>query len=259
MKHGYWIPISKGFKKALPHDREYTELEAAYSLQLDCDCENTVTVAGYSDLWRWSRKRVYRFLERMNIKIMYPENTTKKRNQRGFLGVHKAPHKRDIKGTYKEHIRLIENNNLEEERDIKGAKEGHKRDIKGSTTIEPKEPKILKPTKKDTVPPCPQKEIINLYHEILPSLPMIEVWPKDSEKQLRMRWREDPKRQFLENWGDFFLYVKKSEFLMGANDRAWTADLFWLVGPKNFAKVLSGKYHRNQKENLAPYEEFING
>lgn len=148
MKHGYWIPISKGFKKALPHDREYTELEAAYSLQLDNDCENTVTVAGYSDLWRWSRKRVYRFLEQMNIKIMYPENTAKKRNQRGFLRVHKATHKRDIKGTYKEHIRLIENNNLEEEKDIKGAKEGHKRDIKGNTTIEPKN---LKPKKEKKI------------------------------------------------------------------------------------------------------------
>jgi len=111
---------------------------------------------------------------------------------------------------------------------------------------------------KDTIPPCPQKEIIALYHEILPSLPMIEIWPKSSEKQLKMRWREDPKRQYIENWREFFKYVKKSEFLMGDNDRGWTADLFWIVGPKNFAKILSGKYHKNQKNKLSPYEEFIN-
>ena len=72
MKNGHWIPISKGFLKALPHDREYTELEAAYSLQIDYDCKNEITVAGYSDLWRWSRGKVYRFLERMNVEIKYP-------------------------------------------------------------------------------------------------------------------------------------------------------------------------------------------
>ncbi len=113
-------------------------------------------------------------------------------------------------------------------------------------------------TKDKGIPPCPQKEIIKLYHEILPGLPSVETWPKYSGKQLRMRWREDPKRQHIENWEKLFLYIKKSEFLMGNNNRGWTADLFWIVHPINFAKILSGKYHKNQKNNLTPYEEFIN-
>ncbi|MBW2178803.1 MAG: hypothetical protein JRG81_00280 [Deltaproteobacteria bacterium] len=49
-------------------------------------------------------------------------------------------------------------------------------------------------------PPCPQKKIIGLYHKILPSLPHIESWPDASENHLRTRWREDPKRQIIENW-----------------------------------------------------------
>ena len=50
---------------------------------------------------------------------------------------------------------------------------------------------------RDITPHCPQKKIIALYHKTLPSLPNIEVWPESSEKQLRMRWRENPKRQHI--------------------------------------------------------------
>lgn len=160
MKNGNWIPISKGFLKDLPHDREYTELEAAYSLQLDYDCDKEVTVAGYSDLWRWSRGRVYRFLERMNIEISYQRDPQKVRNQTGHIkirkkalhllkgvakksqekhnGVHKTVHKTDIKRTYNGHIRLIENSHLREEKDIKRTYNGHKTDIRRNTTIDPK-------------------------------------------------------------------------------------------------------------------------
>lgn len=33
-----------------------------------------------------------------------------------------------------------------------------------------------------------------------------------------------------------------SDFLNGRNDRSWRADLGWLLGPKNFEKVLEGRY-----------------
>ncbi|OEU68482.1 MAG: hypothetical protein BBJ57_07330 [Desulfobacterales bacterium PC51MH44] len=105
-------------------------------------------------------------------------------------------------------------------------------------------------------PPCPQKKIISLYNKILFELPRVESWPKASASHLMARWREDPKRQLLENWEKFFYFVKESKFLMGNNNRGWKADLFWLVRPTNFAKVLSQKYHDKDKSN--PYEEFIN-
>jgi hypothetical protein len=69
MKNGKWVPISKEFLKALPKDRAYTELEAAYCLQLDYDQNREVTVAGYSALWRWSRGKVLRFFKAMCITI----------------------------------------------------------------------------------------------------------------------------------------------------------------------------------------------
>jgi len=246
MKNGKWIPISKGFINYLPKDREYTKLEAAYSLQVDYDCKNTVTVTGYSDLWQWSRKRVYNFLKQMNIKITYPENTTKKRNQRGFLGVHKGLHKRDIKGTYKEHIRLIENNHLEEERNIKGTKEGHKRDIKGSTTIEPKN---LKPKNKDL---CPHNEIIKLYHNILDELPSVREWTEPRKRKLRARWNskivtdDGTKINSLKYWENLFNYVKDSDFLMGRKTD-FISDLEWIVTKSNFVKIREEKYNRRKE------------
>ena len=133
MKNGNWIPISKNFINDLPKDRPYTKLEAAYCLQLDYDNNNKVTVSGYSDLWQWSRKKVYLFLDQMGIEITYPEITKKIKNQRGHIGLHK----RDIKGTYKGHIRLIDFSTLQTEKNIKGTYKGHKGDIKGSTTIDP--------------------------------------------------------------------------------------------------------------------------
>ncbi len=133
MQHGNWAPLSKAAIKELPHDRKYTRLEALFCLQVDYDNCQAVTVAGYSALWRWSRKRVYKFLEDMGIKIIYPKNTKKLRNQKGHIAIHK----RDIKRKNKGHIRLIDSKWLGEGKNIKEESKGHKRDIKGSTTNDP--------------------------------------------------------------------------------------------------------------------------
>jgi len=133
MQKGNWIPLDKRLVKFLPKLRKFEELEAAFSVSLDYDCGNEVTVSGYASTWGWSRKRVNAFLERLGVEISYPENTAKKRNQKGHI----ALHKRDIKGTYKEHIRMIDSRDIAKPGNIKGAYKGHKRDIKGSTTINP--------------------------------------------------------------------------------------------------------------------------
>lgn len=183
MEHGHWIPISKGFLKALPHDREYTELEAAYSLQIDYDCKNKVTVTGYSNLWRWSKGKVYRFLDRMNIKILYPESTSKKRNQNGLITIHNPDLKRtnnglitDLKQTNNRLIRLIDNNNLQAIKDLKQTKNGLKTDLKQVTTIDtiihntnPKEKKDSPELKNSSKPiiliPLANKTNYPIYHK----------------------------------------------------------------------------------------------
>jgi len=129
---GNWIPISKAFLKNLPKDRPYTELEAAYSLQVDYDQENRVTVTGYANLWRWSKGKVIRFFDRMNVKITYPESTEKKRNQNGLITVHKP----DLNRTKNRLMRLIDNKGLEEGTDLKQTKDGLKTDQSQVTTKE---------------------------------------------------------------------------------------------------------------------------
>lgn len=103
-------------------------------------------------------------------------------------------------------------------------------------------------------PPCPQEEIIKLYHELLPELTRVRVWGNNRAKHLRARWREDPRRQNLEWWRKFFTYISKSDFLMGRvpprPDRtAFLADLEWIIQPRNIGKIIEGKY---ENKNRAP-------
>lgn len=94
--------------------------------------------------------------------------------------------------------------------------------------------------------PCPQSEIVALYHDALPMLPTMRTWPEDRQALLRTRWREDPERQSLEWWADFFAYVASCPFLLGQSSTPgrdpFLADLEWLLRPKNFRKVIEGKY-----------------
>ena len=140
MKYGNWVPISKGFIKSLPKDRSYTELEAAYCLQLDYDNKNKATITGYANLWRWSVGKVYRFFERMNIKIKYPETTKKKQNQNGMIVDMITEGSRNDNGM----IRLIKNSNLQNKTEGKRNESGMITEGSQVTTIEPKN---LKPDK----------------------------------------------------------------------------------------------------------------
>jgi len=99
------------------------------------------------------------------------------------------------------------------------------------------------------LPPCPHQEIIALYHEALPACTAVREWTPARQALLRSRWAENEKRQTLDWWRRFFGYVAESEFLTGRGscgpDRdPFVADLEWLVRPKNFVKVIEGKYHK---------------
>jgi len=95
-------------------------------------------------------------------------------------------------------------------------------------------------------PACPHAEIVALYHELLPELPVMRSWPEDRQALLRTRWREDQDRQSLAWWREFFEYVRRCPFLLGqeasGHREPFLADLEWLVRPKNFRKVVEGKY-----------------
>lgn len=74
-----------------------------------------------------------------------------------------------------------------------------------------------------------------------------KTWGLERKKILKSRWREDESRQNLEWWKYYFSIVLDSPFLLGENSKSWQADLEWLVRPRNFAKVLDGKYLKKKK------------
>ena len=108
-------------------------------------------------------------------------------------------------------------------------------------------------------PDCPHEKLIALYHELLPTCTKVVEWTEQRKALMRARWREQAQpngkrpgygtvEQGIAFWHRFFAYVAKSEFLTGRaepgpNRKPFVADLEWLVRPKNFARVIEGKYH----------------
>lgn len=88
---------------------------------------------------------------------------------------------------------------------------------------------------------CPHQEIIKLYSENLPMLTQVKVWSDKRKRLLKARWCEDNKRQNLDWWNKFFVFIAKSDFLTG-KVTDWQADIEWILNSSNFIKILEGKY-----------------
>jgi len=92
----------------------------------------------------------------------------------------------------------------------------------------------------------PVAKIIDLYHEKLPKLPIVQKITSARRGNIKQRWREDlPK---LDNWENFFDYVGQSDFLMGRVEgrnggKPFMASLEWITKSANYTKILEGNYH----------------
>ena len=130
MRSGNWIPMSKSLIRDLPADRPFSKVEAAFSLQVDFDKNNPVTVAGYAKRWNWTRKKVMSFLAEIGVYIEYPENTSEKQNQKGQIRIQIRNRSR----ADKEQINFINNHELLPNKYRSGAQEEQKRNRSGNTT-----------------------------------------------------------------------------------------------------------------------------
>ena len=131
MKDGNWVPISKKLIKALPDDRPYSEVEAMFSLTVDYDCGRTASVAGYSKLWQWSRKKVTRFLKNAGVEIKYIGH--KYGQKKGQVGLQVG----DRLGTGKAQVVFVDSKGSSSAGDRLGTGEAQVRDRLGNTTIKP--------------------------------------------------------------------------------------------------------------------------
>lgn len=118
-------------------------------------------------------------------------------------------------------------------------------------------PPVSEPTASQSVPDCPQQELLKRYAERLPMLTQPRVWDGQRADLMRTRWRYCSKPNGIGKgyttldegiafWDDFFAYVAQSKKLTEGiphHDGVWRPDLPWLLKAENFAKVVEGKYH----------------
>lgn len=78
--------------------------------------------------------------------------------------------------------------------------------------------------------------------------PRIRDWTPARQEKLRARWNEEPARQNLDYWRQFFEYVATCDFLVGrvnptnGRKKPFFATLYWMVTAENFAKIREERY-----------------
>jgi hypothetical protein len=106
------------------------------------------------------------------------------------------------------------------------------------------------------LPTCPQQAILDLYAELLPTLPQPRIWDGARAKNLTARWRwvladlakhgkPHSPEDALGFFRRMFAYVEKSDLLMGRSG-SWNASLDWIVKAENFAKIIQGNYENKE-------------
>lgn len=133
-----FIPIDKEVRSLLPKKGTYSELEAIVSISLDFNENKPVSVAGYANLWGWSRDKVRRFLADRRVEIVYPEDTKSKQNQRGYI---KKTDRKTDNLQIKKQIELIDINELKEKSNRSKNRNSTDQQV---TTINPLNPNLKK-------------------------------------------------------------------------------------------------------------------
>jgi len=91
---------------------------------------------------------------------------------------------------------------------------------------------------------CDPETLVAHYHRILPHLPGVRVPLSHGVKSAVVAaLGRDP----LEVWAERFERAAESDFLSGRK-ADWKANLLWLLGPKNAAKLDAGQYQNHEAE-----------
>lgn len=107
---------------------------------------------------------------------------------------------------------------------------------------------------------CPIEQIVELYHEIMPTNPRCKVLNQSRRGAIKARWLEAASLNYspfgyktraegLVAWRKFFETCNESEFLTGqatpqAGKPPFLADIDFLMSPNGFARCFENKYHR---------------
>ena len=121
----------------------------------------------------------------------------------------------------------------QEPRTINQKEEKHKARVRCIKKQQPRAPSI------------PYQKIVDLYHELLPELTRCEKLTETRKRYIKSIWLDD--MGDLEYWRNFFVFVSKSDFLMGKTNqlgrRPFKANLEWITKPANYLKIYEDQYH----------------
>ncbi len=217
--------------------------------------ESLKSLGTWGKRWGWGRERVKRFFDLLEImkQIRYTNETVTTRIT--LLNYSKYDPRRNTYETQTERDRAATEPRLAHRQECKERKEC-KYSVSDETLFSGDSGNDA----------CPHQEIIKIFHSALPQLPKVKMWGGTSKKNLRSRWLEDKSRQNSKWWANFFEYISKSDFLTG-RAKEFQATLAWIVGPKNFEKIINGQYEnrivgtgsRLTDQNIRASQEFING
>ena len=106
-------------------------------------------------------------------------------------------------------------------------------------------------------PACPVKEIVALYHDILPEHPRVEILNETRRRSINARWsdigtrlkekgREDSRAARFAYMRQIFLKASQSDFLCGRttcrDGKTYMVTFDKLMSPSGFIGVIEGKY-----------------
>ena len=179
------------------------------------------------------------------------------------FSLHQNPHKNerdkgsDVPAYSEEYRQLVDIKGLTINRDKSGLKRNDSTSDRADSLIPYPDSLILKPdslstplsSSDDALLPSnpvtkkkdetPYDQIVNSYHNHLPTLPGVRKLTDTRKRHIRARWDEIVKQdKGLSYFDSFFDYASGSEFLTKG-----TFDLEWLMKEANHLKVTEGKYH----------------
>lgn len=103
--------------------------------------------------------------------------------------------------------------------------------------------KVVNREKNQKLPNCPYDQIVNLYHEKLPSASRIIALSPTRKRHIQARWKENPDLKIFEM---LFQHVAESPFLLGQvqspGRTPFKITIDWIMNPNNFLKILEGRY-----------------
>jgi len=102
----------------------------------------------------------------------------------------------------------------------------------------------------------PYGEIVELYHQLLPTLPNVQKLTDQRKRAISARWSSDQERQSLFWWRSYFGTVASTPFLLGKNERSWVANFDFLMREQKMVMVLEGRYQSRQRPRNPRLDDF---